>query len=191
MIDDNGRACISDFSLLAIIYDQQTFISSYKEGGTAPWMGPELLDPGSFGLKDSRPTKESDRYALGMVVYEVLSGQVPFSAYRDCAIVLAILRGERPERPQGTQGSWFTDGIWKMLELYWRPQPGDRPSLDTMLRCLQDATRPLELSSGVDPGDQLDATSNESGIITISLFHLRSQAHPSCHDRPGDYAWWQ
>ena len=34
-------------------------------------MSPELLDPKRFNASDPRPTKESDRYALGMVIYEV------------------------------------------------------------------------------------------------------------------------
>jgi serine/threonine protein kinase len=71
---------VSDFSLVAVISDQQTFLSSCMEGGTIKWMSPELLDPEKFGLKKSRPTKESDCYALGMVVYEVLSGQTPFAS---------------------------------------------------------------------------------------------------------------
>ena len=40
-------------------------------GGTIRWMSPELLDPDRFGISDSRPTKQSDCYALGMIVYEV------------------------------------------------------------------------------------------------------------------------
>lgn len=34
-------------------------------------MSPELLTPERFGACDSRPTKQSDCYALGTVVYEV------------------------------------------------------------------------------------------------------------------------
>ena len=34
-------------------------------------MSPELLDPKRFNLTDPRPTKESDRFAMGMVIYEV------------------------------------------------------------------------------------------------------------------------
>jgi len=37
-------------------------------------MSPELLDPERFGIPDSednRPTRQSDCYALGMVIYEV------------------------------------------------------------------------------------------------------------------------
>ena len=36
--------------------------------GTIPWISPELFDPESSGLKESRPTKELDSSALGMVV---------------------------------------------------------------------------------------------------------------------------
>lgn len=34
-------------------------------------MSPELLSPEEFGMADNRPTRQSDRYALGMVIYEV------------------------------------------------------------------------------------------------------------------------
>ena len=44
---------------------------SFTTGQTTRWTSPELLDPEQFGLTDSRPTKQSDCYALGMVVYEV------------------------------------------------------------------------------------------------------------------------
>jgi hypothetical protein len=39
-------------------------------------MSPELLDPERFGIPQSegdRPTRQSDCYALGMVIYEVCS----------------------------------------------------------------------------------------------------------------------
>ena len=47
---------------------------SFTPGGTTRWMSPELLYPEKFGGSDGRPTKQSDCYALGMVVYEVLTG---------------------------------------------------------------------------------------------------------------------
>jgi len=37
-------------------------------------MSPELLNPEMFGMpesEDNRPTRQSDCYALGMVIYEV------------------------------------------------------------------------------------------------------------------------
>ena len=49
----------------------QESLMSFTPGGTVRWMSPELLDPERFGKSDDRPTKGSDCYALGMVVYEV------------------------------------------------------------------------------------------------------------------------
>jgi len=47
---------------------------SFTSGGTRRWMSPELMDPERFGIpgsEDNRPTRQSDCYALGMVIYEV------------------------------------------------------------------------------------------------------------------------
>jgi serine/threonine protein kinase len=49
-------------------------LMSFTAGGTRRWMSPELLDPELFGIPESegdRPTRQSDCYALGMVIYEV------------------------------------------------------------------------------------------------------------------------
>ena len=149
MIDKNKRAVLADFSLITLVPDQKTFLSTCLAGGTAPWMSPELLDPESFKLKKSRPTRESDCYALGMVVYEILSGQAPYSP--SCAPLLEILRGVRPERPQGAQGAWFTDEIWGMLELCWKHEPSERISAKTVLPYLQGD--PPDLSGGCGRSD--------------------------------------
>ena len=141
MINHNGHACIADFGLLTIVSDQETFLLvTCTEGGTIPWMSPELLDPERFGFEEFRLTKESDCYALGMVIYEVLSGRTPFNW--SLALAGKITNGERPTRPQGVQGEWFGDSLWEMLEGCWKAQPKDRPSVKTVLEGLQDVTPP-------------------------------------------------
>jgi hypothetical protein len=104
-------------------------------------MSPELLDPERFGSKNSRPTKESDCYALGMVIYEVLSGQVPFTLDRNFTVMRKVTGGERPVRPEGVKGLWFTDDLWGILKQCWMPQPGDRPSIEAVLQCLERVSR--------------------------------------------------
>jgi len=106
-------------------------------------MSPELLDPKSSKLEDNRPTKQSDVYALGMLVYEVLSGQKPFSGHVDVAVLHKVTKGERPQRPRGESGVWFTNGIWEMLKLCWKAERDDRPSLANILQCLEGAAQPL------------------------------------------------
>ena len=88
LINKDRRACIADFGLTTItgvathasarasrvsLISNDTLMS-FTAGGTYRWMSPELLDPERFRIPESegdRPTKKSDCYALGMVIYEV------------------------------------------------------------------------------------------------------------------------
>ena len=138
LIDRNGHACLADFGLLTAISDPTSFTASSSIGahGTTRWMSPELLHPDLFDLKDSRPTKESDCYAFGMVIYEVLSGQVPFAQFKEVIVMRKVIDGERPERPEGAEGVWFTDGLWETLTQCWATQPGSRPGITAVLERL-------------------------------------------------------
>ena len=164
LIDGAKRARLADFGLLTIISDTTNLISStsFTQGGTHRWMGPELFDPENFGVKDSRPTKNSDCYAVGMLIYEVLSGQIPFSRHRGPAVVVRIFRGERPERPQGADGTWFTNEVWGTLERCWNPTPCDRPAIEDVLQCLDNASGSWTL-----PSSQMVASQPATGPPTL------------------------
>ena len=142
LIDETGHACLADFGLVAIISDGTSHASSssFTPGGTFRWMSPELFYPEDFGLKDSRRTERSDCYALGMVIYEVLSGQVPFSPHHTCTIAVRVSRGERPEQPQGAEREWFGNGVWEVLECCWTPEPDDRPRIGDVLQRLEEVS---------------------------------------------------
>ena len=163
-----------------IVPDQSTDPSSYMDAGTTQWMSPELLDPGRFNLTEGRRTKESDCYALGMVIYEILSGQAPFAPLRPPPVIWRVLEGLRPERPEGEVRVLFTDDIWRTLELCWKHQPDERISAKTILQRLENtSTLPrLHLDTNrikeAGTGKRLDATASSSGMF--SLFRPRSQA---------------
>ena len=191
LIDRNGHACIAGFSLLTMTPDQMGFVPPglEPEGGMTQWMSPELLDPGQFGLVDCCSTKESDCYALGMVIYEVLSGRSPFAQCIDGAVVLKVLDGERPARPRGVEGAWFTDVLWEILERCWRPQPHDRPSVDTVLECLEAVSWPSGLPSSDEktdthPKNQSDPTAIHNSGGDLSDDH--SSELPVLRIRAGD-----
>ena len=133
------------------------------EGGTIPWMSPELLDPESFGSKKGRPTRASDCYALGMLIYEVLSGRAPFAPSK--APIFKILRGDRPSRPQTAKGALFTDGIWKTLELCWKAQPRERINAKTVLPSL-DGTPLWPPSPNMEGDTDTDVFSNTTDSRT-------------------------
>lgn len=77
-------------------------------------MSSELIEPGRFGVKGRRCTKESDRYAFGMVVYEILSGNAPFGECLPFSAPGKVLGGERPTRPLGEGGRRQTVHGWHM-----------------------------------------------------------------------------
>ena len=149
LINDSGRACLADFGLLRIISNEVSMTATATGSSKAQWTSPELLVPQKFGLEESHPTKKSDCYALGMTIYEVLIGRTPFSECSALAVTWKILEGERPTRPQGAEGAWFTDVIWGTLEDCWKPQPSDRITVDAVLLGLEKSVSSSKPSSDV------------------------------------------
>ena len=172
LITHSGRACLAGFgsSLLTMAADQPNDLSSWTGGGTIRWMSPELIYPESFNLgKKVHQTKESDVYALGMVVYEVLSGREPYGdVLNPTVIIWKVLRGERPERPQGDEGKRFTDAVWTLLELCWRSQPSGRPSAKAVLLCLEGGSPLSRPSSDVGGGGEIDTHSRSDATSRTS-----------------------
>jgi hypothetical protein len=128
-------------------------------------MSPELLCLEKFGLKLSRPTKSSDCYALGMVIYEVLSGQVPFSCHGGYTVVVKVLEGQRPRWPQGMEGTY--DNIQEVLARCWKSKPEDRPRIEDVLRCLEDVSEfwvPLPPWTTASPSILNSPTRSSSGL---------------------------
>ena len=135
LIDNDGNARLADFGLLTIVPDSTRATTTTLPGGsgTLRWMSPELIDPVRSGAKNGRPTKESDCYALGMVVLEVLTGKAPFQRCGNLAVMRMIVDGEHPSRPKGPEAAWFTDGLWGMLEQCWLHKPKQRPTIESVL----------------------------------------------------------
>ena len=115
-------------------------------------MSPELISPEQFGLKTGRPTKSSDCYALGMVIYEVISGKPPFYEDGEITASLKVLKGKHPRRGEG-----FMEGLWGMLEQCWTSRPNDRPSVEDVQRCLETCSdiQPPPFP-GIDNGVEVD-----------------------------------
>jgi len=149
-------------------------------------MSPELFDP---EIQDHRLTKWSDCYALGMVIYEVLSGHIPFDRFPTWVISGKVFRGDRPERPQGAKGVWFTDEVWEVLGFCWTPQPENRPSIEDVLQCLDGASgswEPLSphLSVVLSIADSL--ARGPSSVITVESMDVSNTSplyQPS--EKPG------
>ena len=173
LVDKDRRACIADFGLSTITgvtnhatqagVSQVSLISndslmSFTGGGTRRWMSPELLDPERFGIpesEDNRPTRQSDCYALGMVIYEarssdhircgrqltggtqVLCGHHPYLEFEsDIFVVHKIMEGVRPKKPEGAKRLGFSDELWKTVKQCWLEDRNARPGVGAILSSL-------------------------------------------------------
>ncbi|KAF9789504.1 kinase-like domain-containing protein, partial [Thelephora terrestris] len=136
LVKDDGSACLADFGLISITLDLETTdiasTSGGKAEGTYRWMSPELFDPKNFGLPKVTLTKMSDCYALGMVIYEVLSGKDPFEELGPSVVVpCKVLEGTHPGIPKNIDTRMM--GLWDLARECWSHRPQDRPSSTTIL----------------------------------------------------------
>ena len=89
--DGNEQAKLVDFGI-AKTFDEATQLTSLGSAlGTPYYMSPEQIEGGTV---DAR----SDIYALGIILYEMLVGEVPFSDQSTPAVLVKQLK-ERPQRP--------------------------------------------------------------------------------------------
>ncbi|HEX3873420.1 MAG TPA: protein kinase [Solirubrobacteraceae bacterium] len=100
LINGDGRALITDFGIARTL-TEQGLTADGRVLGTTDYVSPEQ----ALG----RPvTGQSDIYALGVVLFEMLTGEVPFSAENQVAVAMKHVREELPDvqqrRPEVSAG---------------------------------------------------------------------------------------
>lgn len=74
LFDSRGKPSIADFGVAKIVKTNPTFITSDGAPGTPAYMAPEQIMGGNV---DGR----ADIYSLGIILYQVLTGKLPFEAH--------------------------------------------------------------------------------------------------------------
>eukprot|EP00293_Proteomonas_sulcata_P005924 CAMPEP_0184325916 /NCGR_PEP_ID=MMETSP1049-20130417/142286_1 /TAXON_ID=77928 /ORGANISM="Proteomonas sulcata, Strain CCMP704" /LENGTH=835 /DNA_ID=CAMNT_0026648081 /DNA_START=182 /DNA_END=2689 /DNA_ORIENTATION=+ len=125
LITLDGRALLADFGISNKF--KETHMSQQKISGdpkgTYSFMAPELMD-------QLQPNSRSDVYSAGMVLYEMLSGSVPFGGYTPLAISRAVDRGNRPTIPDHLPLK-----LIQLVEEMWHTDPKVRPiALDVVIK---------------------------------------------------------
>lgn len=88
LMDSDGNAKITDFGI-AMALSATAHTKTNSVIGTVHYLSPEQA-------RGRMATKKSDIYSLGIVFYELLSGEVPFSADTAVAVALKHLQEETP-----------------------------------------------------------------------------------------------
>ncbi|EMD33056.1 hypothetical protein CERSUDRAFT_87399 [Gelatoporia subvermispora B] len=152
LINEHRIACISDFGLAALNYSSKLVTLSVQAGSTR-WMAPELLDPEHFGLERAELSAQSDIFALGMIIWELFTGRIPYyHLQKDAQVMSSILRNMRPLRPVQAVSFGLDDDIWELAEACWAENLRERPPMAVVLGRLKDAlTRYGEAETSNEP----------------------------------------
>jgi serine/threonine protein kinase len=98
LLDERDDIKISDFGTAQISTSTHTQIDGFV--GSPAYMAPEMIN-------EEPPSVQSDIYSLGVTMYELLAGRLPFQAANSVAMINKILNDEptplksiRPDLPQ-------------------------------------------------------------------------------------------
>ncbi|THH11312.1 hypothetical protein EW145_g736 [Phellinidium pouzarii] len=133
LISQSGDPLLCDFGISNKLSPSQSFsIGSSTTGGirgTIRYMAKELLKPVEKGQTENTHSKESDIWAFGMSILELITRKRPFSHInRDIQVLMTIIEGQIPALPANFESlNNFEQNLWHICKLCWVEDPADRP----------------------------------------------------------------
>jgi len=175
MLDDENKPVIIDLGLgqeqkkSMDEHGQQQNFGFVQEATTNPkgsllWMPPEMI-------KEKLWSEKTDIYALGMVMYEIMSGKLPFHEMMGGSIhdlVTGIVDGRRPNLADIKDGD---PQLIHIMQRCWHSDPEKRPTARRILRAL----RPQS------PAKRQSLPSSKSDMVT-------SPTSPKLDDAAGTFS---
>jgi tRNA A-37 threonylcarbamoyl transferase component Bud32 len=112
---------ISDFGLARIRQKTSSGSSCNVIVGTLAWKAPEIL-------RMEKHTEASDVYALGIVLWELATGQIPYEDHDESTISAFVRGGDRLEIPASVPISFA-----QLISSTWAHEHKQRPSCEQLL----------------------------------------------------------
>ena len=145
LVSEGGRIAISYFGLSGALRSgggRETIRD--QRVGTPAYMAPEQV------LGSAEMDHRVDVYAMGLVIYEMLSGELPWTATDP--IAMAVARVEEPHRPIFEVVSEVPDRLGRLVERCLEREVGGRPvDISEVRNELQDLSRSTLDSQPIRP----------------------------------------
>jgi len=81
LLDDAGKCYLADFGIARDLSESTELTLTGNVLGTVDYVAPELFEPGR------KADDRSDLYSLGVLLFEIATGQLPFTAENQLAVV--------------------------------------------------------------------------------------------------------
>ncbi|MGD9099849.1 MAG: protein kinase, partial [Anaerolineae bacterium] len=152
MIDAGGNTFLTDFGIAKLVAGTSQFTATGAIVGTPAYMSPEqgMADP-----VDHR----SDIYALGVVLYEMVTGRVPFEAETPLAVLLQHVNAPLP--PPRLIKPDLPEAVERVILKAMAKAPDERfQTAEDMVEALQKALAdaPTKVVLPFPPAEPADAT---------------------------------
>ncbi len=117
MLDEHGKVKVADFGI-ALVVGAEKLTRTQSTLGTSHYMSPEQIqDP--HGV-----THLTDLYSMGLVLYELLTGQLPFDGPSDASILVA--QATQPPPPPRTINPAISESLEAIILRALAKNPAER-----------------------------------------------------------------
>ncbi|XP_043980221.1 receptor-interacting serine/threonine-protein kinase 1-like isoform X3 [Gambusia affinis] len=140
LLDNDFNVKLADFGLSRKTTSVSASVSKLDEsselsawtGGTIQYMPPEAF-PLNYKI-----VRSFDVYSYGILLWSILSGEVPYAGKMDKHVILRVKDGDRPdvelclkeEKEKKT-------AVIELMEHCWKQNPSDRPDFNEIIKKLQ------------------------------------------------------
>ena len=133
LLGDAGEVLLSDFGIAVVSQSHAPESAAFHDfEGTVPYAAPEQLQ--------GKPRRSSDQYALGVVVYEWLCGDWPFSGSFDEVVQKHLFE---PPPPFSEKGITIRPAVEQVVMRALAKEPEQRfPDVVAFAQALKDAIQP-------------------------------------------------
>ncbi|KAG8774316.1 hypothetical protein FRC12_002053 [Ceratobasidium sp. 428] len=138
LVAEDGILKLADFGLSVMHDNTFQFSQTDPGGGTSRWMAPELWT--EYGQRSS----EADVYAMGMTMFEIITGKPPFYEIESThQIVIKVLQ-ERctPQVPELQSETAPPEArlMYNILQWCWKYEPRERPTAQEVVALTNELT---------------------------------------------------
>ncbi|MBC7930070.1 MAG: protein kinase [Rubrivivax sp.] len=189
MVTPNDRIKVTDFGIVKLVGAAATDTSKIAYGS------PRYVSPEQAGGENL--DQRSDIYSLGVILYEMLTGEPPFGGHSDekeswARSEILLAHREKPPRPPSELNAAVVAAVEKVVLRALEKKPERRfATADDFLRALRRARGKEVAAAPADKGDQTEAgvtkTTGSLGDTTDEYLHdsyhtqpISSETCPAC-----------